>query len=70
MEWRRKLTLLGSILRRPEILDLNPEFERAIKGRLLLQLEACGCLPWDQEGLHSWAAMPGDGHGWQEVSRI
>lgn len=31
LEWRRKLTLLGSILTRPEVWGLNPEFERAIK---------------------------------------
>lgn len=72
LEWRRKLTLLGSILRRHEIfLDLNPEFERAIKA-----LGSCCCLKpvvvflGTREVLPSWAGMPGDGHGWQEVSRI
>lgn len=71
LEWRRKLTLLGSILRRPEILGLNPEFERAIKTLGSRRgLKPVVVFFGTREVLHSWAAMPGDGHGWQEVSRI
>lgn len=68
LEWRRKLTLLESILRRLEILGLNLEFEGAIKAlgsccRLNLWLSFLGlgrsfspgqgCLEMDMNGKRS-----------------